>query len=96
MNKVRKTTLDNAIKAKLNISAAHEGAFSRGTRLSHKEHSFLCGILQGYCNQLQDQSQLTGLKGAYFWDMVTMCADMSDTPYETAYKLFALFGIEVQ
>lgn len=96
MNKVKKTTLDNAIAAAQNLNAAWSYARSEGKKLSLRKRAPLYEIIHGYCDQLAIEAETGKLKGCYFWDIVWLCVDWSDTPNETAYKLLALLGGGVQ
>lgn len=94
--KVSKTTLDSAIKALQDLDAARVAARSVGKKLKRKEYDLMWNITYGYCRELYRQAEESGYLGVdHFWEIINICVDMSATPYETAYKMLALLGIEV-
>ncbi len=92
---VKKFTLDNAIQSRLNLFALHVATRAAVIKRNKTMTSILFNIAYGYCEQLESQAKECALKIYDFWDMVSICVELSDTPYETAYKMLALLGIEV-
>lgn len=93
--KVKKTTIDKAIKALLDLNTAKRKAYEAGKPLKGKNFKTLWNIMYDYCNQIAIES-CDGLNKHHYYDIINICADMSEAPYETAYKIFAALGIEVQ
>ena len=93
---VKKLTLDNAIQSRLNLFALHVAARAAGIKRNKTMTSTLFNIAYGYCKQLDEQAvEQCAFKIYDFWAIVSICVELSDTPYETAYKMLALLGIEV-
>ena len=83
---VKKSTLDNAIKAMLDLKAAFAGA----------RHQ-LSDIVHGYCAQMREQIEGQADTRVYFhfWDIVDMSVNSQKNPNETAYKILSVLGVEV-
>lgn len=92
---VTKTTIDKAIKAMLDLNTAKREAYEAGKSLKGKKFKELWDIMYDYCNQIAIEAQ-DGLNKHKYYDVISICVDMSETPYETAYKIFAALGIEVR
>ena len=51
---VKKSTLDNAIKAMQDLNAAFAGARAEGRKINRKVFHQLCDIVHGYCAQMRE------------------------------------------
>lgn len=94
---VKKSTLDNAIKAMQDLKAAFAGARAEGRKINRKVFHQLCDIVHGYCAQMREQIEGQADTRLYFnfWDIVDMSVNSQKNPNETAYKILAVLGVEV-